>query len=128
MRTWRTHVADEVAALRRHLEDAREAGRRARGYRAASRSIPLLGAAGIGPDLLPAIADAAPGKQGRTLPAGAIPVISPAQLVAAAPDEVILSLPDLLAEVRRSVAGIEAAGGRWIDVGDLLIGRGATSV
>jgi hypothetical protein len=36
------------------------------------------------------------------------------------PDAVVLFLPDLLAEVRRRLPQIEAAGGLWLTTDDLL--------
>lgn len=94
----------------------RAAGKRVLGYSAASRSVALLCRAGLSAELLPAIADAAPAKRGRRLPGSAIPVIGPGELVAARPDAVLLFVPDLLPEVRRSLPQIEASGGRWVPV------------
>lgn len=117
-------LADDVTvgvrALRDHLQEQAAAGRRVLAYGAASRAVPLLVAAGVGPDLLPAVADASPAKQGRTLPGVGIPVVAPAALVAARPDEVLLLLPDLLAEVRAALPEVERAGGRWRSVEDVL--------
>jgi hypothetical protein len=84
------------------------------GYGAASRAVALLCRAGVTTELLPAIADASEAKQHRRMPGSAIPVVSPAQLVAARPDVVLLFLPDLLAEVRARLPEVEAAGGRWV--------------
>jgi hypothetical protein len=50
------------------------------------------------------------------MPATDIPVVSPAELIAARPDAVALFLPDLMREIRRTLPEIEAAGGRWVDV------------
>jgi hypothetical protein len=99
-------MADET---RQWLIAQREQGRRIYGYGAASRAVPLLVAAGIGPDLLPAVADAAEQKWGRTIPGVRIPIISPTELIAASPDEVVLFVPDLLNEVRRDLPDIR----RW---------------
>ncbi len=99
------------------------ASRRVLGYGAASRAVPLLVAAAVGPDLLAAVADASTAKQGRLIPGVGVPVISPADLVAAAPDEVLLLLPDLLAEVRAACPEVEATGGRWRSVETLLEGE-----
>lgn len=115
-------VAAETAALRTHLESARAQGRRVLGYGAASRAVPLLVAAGIGPGLLAGVADASPAKQGLLLPGTGIPVVGPGELVAAAPQEVLLFLPDLLPEVRRALPAVEAGGGRWVPVGEVLAG------
>jgi len=86
------------------------------GYGAASRAVALLYRAEVGRDLLAAIADASPGKHGTRMPATGIPVITPDELVAEQADEVLLLLPDLLSEVRSALPGVEAAGGRWVDV------------
>ena len=109
-----------TAALREHLRHEAAGGRRVLGYGAASRAVPLLVAAGVGPDLLRAVADASPAKQGRLIPGVGIPVISPAELVAAAPDEVLLFLPDLLDEVRAALPELESAGARWRSVETLM--------
>ncbi|AHI01785.1 class I SAM-dependent methyltransferase [Kutzneria viridogrisea] len=81
------------------------------GYGAASRAVALLCRAGVDADLLPAVADAAPGKWGRRMPGTAIPVISPAELVEADPAAVLLFLPDLIDEVRDSFPTLAD---RWV--------------
>jgi len=103
-----------VEALRDHLVAAAAAGRTVLGYAAASSAVPLLTAAGIGPDLLAAVADASPAKWGRALPGSRIPVIEPAELVRRGPAEVLLFVPDMLGEVRAQLPEIEASGGRWL--------------
>lgn len=104
-------AADRLAA---RVAAERAANRVVLGYSAASRSVALLCRTGLTKELLPAIADAAPAKAGRRLPGSDIPVISPADLVAARPDSVLLFVPDLLDEVRMALPQIEAAGGRWV--------------
>ncbi|MFC7404472.1 glutamate-1-semialdehyde 2,1-aminomutase [Georgenia alba] len=94
---------DGARALADHLRAARDRGTSVLGYAAASRAITLLRLAGVGPDLLPAVADASPDKQGRLLPGTEIPVISPEELVARRPDEVLVLLEDLLEELTDTV-------------------------
>lgn len=115
-----SRVDATTSALREHLQVQQASGRRVLGYGAASRAIPLLVAARVGPDLLPAVADASPAKQGRLLPGVGIPVISPGELGAAAPDEVLLFLPDLLGEVRAALPQIEQGGAEWRSVETLM--------
>lgn len=104
------HQVDEsCAALRDWLVAAR--GTRVVGYGAASRAVALLRHAGIDVDLLGAVADASPAKQGRRMPGTRIPVISPAELTANPPDALLLFVPDLLTEVRAALP--ELAGARW---------------
>src|SRR5262245_22928803 len=86
------------------------------GYGAASRAVALLCRAGVDRTLLPAVADASPGKQGLRMPGTDIPVVSPERLAADQPDAVLLFLADLLTEVRAAFPHVEAAGGRWVDV------------
>jgi hypothetical protein len=111
-------VAAESAAARlfEGLVAQRDAGRRVFGYSAASRAIALLCRAGVTPELLPAIADAAPAKQGRRMPGSAVPLISPRELIEARPHEVLLFVPDLLAEVRAALPQLEESGARWVPV------------
>lgn len=113
-------AADAMAGgLARFLAEQKEAGRRVLGYSAASRSVALLHHAGVGRELLPAVADGSRAKHGRRIPGSGIPVISPAELVEARPDSVVLFVDDLLAEVRSDMPQIEAAGGAWVLAGDI---------
>ena len=103
-------------ALAEHLGEARAAGRRVLGYAAASRAVPLLNRARIGPDLLPAVADGSPGKQGRRFPGVPVPIVAPEEVARRSPDEVVLFVTDLLDEMRRRMPEVEAGGGRWVVV------------
>lgn len=108
-------AADETAlALRGWLADEQSHGRTVLGYGAASRAVPLLNHAGIGPDLLPAVADASEAKQGRRFPGVGVPIISPDELVSLGPDDVVLFVPDMLDEIRARLPEIERRGGRWV--------------
>lgn len=105
---------DQARALRDWLKTAQATGQAVLGYGAASRAVALLHIAEVDSDLLPAVADASPTKQGSRMPGTSIPIISPEQLISRRPDAVLLFVPDLLAEVRASYPQIEAAGGRWM--------------
>ncbi|MFE3317749.1 methyltransferase domain-containing protein [Nocardia sp. NPDC059195] len=104
-------VDHHVRALRGWLEAAAAQCDRVYAYGAASRAVALLSMAGAHRGLLAGVADAAPGKQGRRMPGTDVPIISPAELVAAEPDVVLLTLPDLLAEVSN---GLPELTGRWV--------------
>jgi SAM-dependent methyltransferase len=114
LRALHDEVGRSGAALRGLAEDARASGRPLYAYSAASRAVALLRVAGLDTDLLAAVADASPAKQGCRMPGTRVPVITPAELVAARPGRVLLFVPDLLAEVRRALPEVEAAGGRWL--------------
>lgn len=107
-------------ALRAHLAEGADAGRSVIGYAAASRAVPLLNRARIGPDLLPAVADGSPGKQGRRFPGVGVPIVAPEEVVRRRPDEVVLFVTDLLGEMRTRMPEVEAAGGRWVVVDPAL--------
>jgi hypothetical protein len=109
-------AASRADALHRWLVDQKATGSTVFGYGAASRAVALLCRAGVDSSLLPAVADASPAKHGRRMPATDIPVVAPADLLAARPNAVAVFLPDLLPELRAGIPEVEAAGGRWIDV------------
>lgn len=96
-------LAEEVEAgvegLRRFLRGRGEAGTRLHAYPAASKAVAELAMVGESARVIRAIGDAASAKQGRCLPGSRIPVISPEQLVAEDPEEVLLLLPDLRQEL-----------------------------
>jgi hypothetical protein len=108
-------VSAQGDALREWLTAQRAAGKSVLGYSAASRAVALLCSAGVDADLLPAVADASPGKRGLRMPGTAIPVISPRELTVAPPDAVLVFVPDLIPEVALAYPEIEAAGAAWVD-------------
>ena len=70
----------------------------------------LFSLAGVDRRLVRAVADASPAKLGRRIPGTDVAIISPEQLIAANPDRVLLTLPDLYAEVRARYPQLD---GRW---------------
>jgi len=74
------------------LLEQRRAGRKVAAYGAAAKGNTLLNYAGVKPDLLPYVCDAALSKQGKYLPGSHIPVLSPEELKRLRPD-VVLVLP-----------------------------------
>ena len=88
-------------ALLRFLLEAREQGRQVCGYGAAAKGNTLLNFAGVKSDLLSCVADRAPSKQGKHLPGSHIPVISPEQLTAQAPDALLVLPWNIAAEVQQ---------------------------
>lgn len=98
-------------ALRNWLVEENRAGRRVYAYGAASRAVALFARVGVDRGLVAAVADASSAKQGRRMPGTDVPIISPDELVAADPDRVLLTLPDLLPEVAAAVPELT---GRWV--------------
>ena len=117
----RDSIDTSIDRLRTYLEGHAAQGTRLYGYGAPSRAIALLAGVGDATRFFTAIADAAPAKQGRRLPVSRIPVISPDELVAADPDEVLLLLSDLRDEV---LAALPSLNGRLVwELPDSLDGR-----
>jgi glutamate-1-semialdehyde 2,1-aminomutase len=91
----------DIVELQTWLKEENAAGRDVYGYAAASRAVALFARAGLGAELLKGVADASDAKQGRRMPGTDIPIITPSELVAADPDLVLLTVPDLFDEVSR---------------------------
>jgi SAM-dependent methyltransferase len=89
------------------LLQAKREGKRVLGYGAAAKGNTLLNYAGIRADLLPAVADRAPSKQGRYLPGSHIPVISPEELPAQDPDSLLVFPWNLINELRQQLVGYD---------------------
>lgn len=104
---------NHVVALRSWLLARQREGVRVYGYGAASRAVSLFAMAGLDRTLIGAVADAAPAKQGRRMPGTDIPIIAPDTLVDAGPDLVLLTVPDMLAEV---TSRLPLLAGRWVNV------------
>lgn len=101
---------DHVAQLRDWLVAQASAQRTVYGYGAGSRVVALFSIAGVDRRLVRAVADASPAKQGRRIPGTDVVIVSPEQLIAADPDRVMLTLPDLYDEVRNKYPQLD---GRW---------------
>lgn len=82
-------VKDEFLSF---LIEQKRAGKTVAAYGAAAKGNTLLNYAGVKPDLLPYVCDAAPSKQGKFLPGSHIPILPPAMLAERRPD-VVLILP-----------------------------------
>ncbi|MEV0293568.1 methyltransferase domain-containing protein [Nocardia sp. NPDC050710] len=105
-------TADQhAAALRGWLHTQAGRGLRVYAYGAASRAVALFSLAGAHRGVLTAVADASSGKHGHRMPGTDIPIIAPAELIAARPDFVLLTLADLLPEVRACYPELD---GRWV--------------
>jgi C-methyltransferase C-terminal domain len=94
-------------SLLEFLLKAKREGRSVLGYGAAAKGNTLLNYAGIKPDLLAAVADRAPSKQGKCLPGNHIPVISPEQLATRNPDALLVLPWNLIGELRQQLPGQE---------------------
>jgi len=79
-------ACQDRADLRRFLHDARCEGKTVAGYAASTKANTLLQFCGIGPDLLPCIADRQEAKHGLVTVGTGIPIVSEAEVRAMKPD------------------------------------------
>jgi hypothetical protein len=107
-------VTEVAGGVRQHLQDAADAGRLVLGYGAPSKAAVLLGVSGVDAGLLPATADISPAKWGRRVPGAGTPIVSPDELVAARPDEVLVLTWDIADEVVDQLAALREAGCRFV--------------
>ncbi|MHB1321999.1 MAG: methyltransferase domain-containing protein [Acidithiobacillus ferrivorans] len=104
----------------------KRAGKSVAAYGAAAKGNTLLNYAGIKPDLLPYVCDAAPSKQGKYLPGSHIPVLSPTVLKERRPD-ILLILPwNIADEVRLQHGYIHDWGGQFAVAVPKLVVSSAT--
>jgi C-methyltransferase C-terminal domain len=96
------------------LLDAKARGKTVAGYGAAAKGNTLLNYAGVKPDLLPFVCDAAHAKQGTFLPGSHIPVLSPQALDKNRPDYVLILPWNIAGEVRAQLAPLAALGTRFV--------------
>lgn len=96
------------------LLDCKHMGKSILAYGAAAKGNTLLNYAGVKPDLLPGVCDAAQAKQGKFLPGSHIPILKPESLRDARP-AIVLILPwNIADEVARQHAYIQEWGGEFV--------------
>lgn len=96
------------------LLEQKRAGKKVAAYGAAAKGNTLLNYAGIKPDLLPFVCDAAPAKQGKFMPGSHLPILPPAALQTQRPDYIVILPWNLRAEVMAQLDNIRAWGGRFV--------------
>ncbi|MDY0009618.1 MAG: hypothetical protein RBS08_07925, partial [Bdellovibrionales bacterium] len=96
------------------LVENKKAGRRVVAYGAAAKGNTLLNYAGVRPDLLEAVYDAAPSKQNKFLPGSHIPIFPPDQLGKAAPDFILILPWNIAPEVTQQLRAAGHADARFV--------------
>ncbi|WP_312300213.1 class I SAM-dependent methyltransferase [Stutzerimonas nitrititolerans] len=96
------------------LLEQKRAGRRVAAYGAAAKGNTILNYAGIKPDLLPWVFDAAPSKQGKYLPGSHVPIRSPQELDEVRPDLLLILPWNIAHEVMTQNQRIRQWGGRFV--------------
>ncbi len=107
--------ADEVKnGLISFLIEQKRAGKQVVAYGAAAKGNTLLNYAGIKPDLLSYVCDAAPSKQGKFLPGSHIPIYAPHKLMQTQPDVVVVLPWNIAQEVLEQNCDIRENGTEFV--------------
>jgi len=104
-------VKDDLLAF---LIDQKRKGKTVAAYGAAAKGNTLLNYAGVKPDLLPFVCDAAPSKQGKYLPGSHIPILTPEEIEKRKPDFVLILPWNIADEVMRQNACVRDWGGQFV--------------
>jgi hypothetical protein len=96
------------------LIQQKRAGKTVAAYGAAAKGNTLLNYAGVKPDLLPFVCDAAPSKQGKWMPGSHIPILPPSALTERRPDFLLILPWNIAAEVRQQNIALERLGTRFV--------------
>jgi len=89
-------------------------GKRVAAYGAAAKGNTLLNFAGVKPDLLPFVCDAAEAKQGQYLPGTRIPILPPDALLKYNPDFILILPWNISSEIMTQYADLKKKGTRFV--------------
>lgn len=107
--------ADKVKdGLVSFLLEAKAEGKTVAGYGAAAKGNTLMNYAGIRPDLIPFICDAAESKIGQYMPASHIPILSPSVLDENTPDYLVILPWNIAEEVMKQNAHLVEKGTKFV--------------
>ena len=104
-------VKDDLLAF---LIEQKRGGKKIVAYGAAAKGNTLLNYAGVRPDLLPFVCDAAFAKQGKFMPGSHIPIRPPAVLEEYKPDWILILPWNIQAEVRRQNQHLAVLGTKFV--------------
>jgi novobiocin biosynthesis protein NovU/D-mycarose 3-C-methyltransferase len=107
-------AAHEKVALRQRLVDLRAEGVKVLGYGAPAKGSVALNYCDIGTDLLPAVFDSTPAKQGFHVPGTHQPILPPARLEEEKPEVLLLLAWNHAAEIVEREAAFRKRGGKFL--------------
>lgn len=96
------------------LVEADKAGKTVAAYGAAAKGNTLMNYAGIKPDLVAFVCDAATSKQGKFMPGSHIPILAPEELRERRPDYVLILPWNIADEVVKSNEFVREWGGKFV--------------
>lgn len=100
--------------LLKFLIEQKSAGKSVAAYGAAAKGNTLLNYAGVTPDLLPFVCDAAKAKQGKFMPGSHIPILPPAALFDQRIDYLVILPWNIASEVRQQNARLAEFGTKFV--------------
>lgn len=116
--------ADKIKAdLLAFLIEQKRTGKKIGAYGAAAKGNTLLNYAGVKPDLLPFVCDAASAKQGKYMPGSHIPILPPSQLAAIQIDYLLILPWNIAAEVQQQNISLKEKGVRFVTAVPELVVR-----
>jgi len=96
------------------LIEANKAGKTVAAYGAAAKGNTLMNYAGVKPDLVSFVCDAAASKQGKFMPGSHIPILAPKELRERRPDYVVILPWNIADEVVKSNEFVREWGGQFV--------------
>ncbi len=86
------------------LIDQKRAGKKIAAYGAAAKGNTLLNYAGVKPDLLEFVCDAAVAKQGKFMPGSHIPILNPVEIINSKPDYILILPWNIADEIKKQLS------------------------
>lgn len=96
------------------LIEQKRNGKKVAAYGAAAKGNTLLNYAGVKPDLLPFVCDAATAKQGKFMPGSHIPILPPAALTEQRPDYLVILPWNIATEVKQQNTRLAELGTKFV--------------
>lgn len=96
------------------LLEQQRLGKTVAAYGAAAKGNTLLNYAGVRPDLVPFVCDAAVAKQGKYLPGSHIPILPPAAMTLRRPDYILILPWNIAPEIKHQLRDLAARGSRFV--------------
>lgn len=109
--SYANQIKDDLLSF---LIKQKRAGKKVAAYGAAAKGNTLLNYAGVKPDLLPFVCDAAIAKQGKYMPGSHIPILCPDTIKATKPDFVIILPWNIASEVISQNSFVRVWGGKFV--------------
>lgn len=104
-------IKDDLIAF---LIEQKRSGKKVAGYGAAAKGNTLLNYAGVKPDLLPFVCDAAESKQGKFMPGSHIPILPSDRIRQTMPDVVLILPWNIVPEIQTQFSPLRDRGVRFV--------------